>query len=77
MSSVSPNGRKLPNPRICAKPLVGLVEEIRRAGGDVGVEIVRPGTWRGVKEMLDLRGKGYFHLVHFDVHARWNEVEQE
>ncbi|TGZ78890.1 hypothetical protein EX30DRAFT_123826 [Ascodesmis nigricans] len=38
----------------------------------VDLEIVRPGTWSGLRSHLEAKPRGWFHLVHFDVHARYD-----
>lgn len=76
MSTIGGNGRKSPHPRLHSRPLVELMEEIKRreGGAVVTLEVVRPATWKALKAHLELRGKGYFHLLHFDVHARWDDA---
>ncbi|CAZ81794.1 unnamed protein product [Tuber melanosporum] len=36
----------------------------------VDLEIVRPGTWETFKAKLEARPRGYYRLVHFDLHGR-------
>ncbi|PWW76991.1 hypothetical protein C7212DRAFT_278919 [Tuber magnatum] len=36
----------------------------------VDLEIVRPGTWEMFKESLETKPRGYYRLVHFDMHGR-------
>ncbi|KAG0641311.1 hypothetical protein HOY80DRAFT_1135409 [Tuber brumale] len=36
----------------------------------VDLEIVRPGTWEVFKANLEARPRGYYRLVHFDLHGR-------
>lgn len=78
LSSSSAAGSRIPNPRLIAKPIVEIVGKLNRSGGEspvVQLEIVRPGTWKALRKQLESRGKGWYHLVHFDVHGKvtWNE----
>lgn len=63
------------SPSIATKTLLGLRDELDRQGGrhKLNVEIVRPGTFEALKQHLlrteEMRGPGYFHLVHFDTHG--------
>lgn len=67
-------GGKVANPRLVARPLADIVRQLTK--GMVGttapiqLEIVRPGTWKSLQAHLNRRGKGYFHLIHFDVHGK-------
>lgn len=63
------------SPSIATKTLLGLRDELDRdgRGHKLNVEIVRPGTFEAFKQHLlrteEIRGPGYFHLVHFDTHG--------
>ena len=46
-----------------------LVEAIRQAKTRVNLEILRPGTYEALSKHLEVKGKGYYHIVHFDVHG--------
>lgn len=68
------------NPRLIAGPLMDLVLKLakeRKGSGPVHLEIVRPGTWSALRNHLEARGRGWFHLVHFDVHAKYEGETQE
>jgi hypothetical protein len=43
------------------------------AKGRAQVEIVRPGTFEAFVQHLDSRPKGYFDIVHFDMHGNANK----
>jgi hypothetical protein len=64
------------DPTIGLKPLIALQDELREAVGvkpRLSLEIVRPGTYAALKKHLQIatmrHGKGYYHLVHFDMHG--------
>lgn len=68
------------NPRLVAGPLMELVLKLtkeRKGASPVHLEIVRPGTWGALVDHLEKRGRGWFHLVHFDVHAKFDHEAQE
>lgn len=71
---VQVGGGKVANPRLVARPLVDIIERLTKgitgAAAPIQLEIVRPGTWKSLQQHLKTRGKGYFHLVHFDVHGK-------
>ncbi|WP_280390489.1 tetratricopeptide repeat protein, partial [Nocardia brasiliensis] len=50
-----------------------LVEAVRQASLPVRVDVVRPGTWAGLRAHLeaarDRHKSGWYQLVHFDVHG--------
>jgi tetratricopeptide (TPR) repeat protein/type II secretory pathway predicted ATPase ExeA len=46
-----------------------LVEAIETAKLPVNVEFVRPGTYEAFVKQLELRGAGFYHMVHFDMHG--------
>ena len=56
--------------RFVSLPVIRILETLRGERGiDIKVGITRPGTWKAVQKHLELRGPGYFNLVHFDVHG--------
>lgn len=64
------------DPTIGLKPLIALQDELREAVGvkpGLSLEIVRPGTFAALRKHLQIatmrHGKGYYHLVHFDMHG--------
>ena len=50
-----------------------LVDALRQADLRVQIDILRPGTYKALVQQLeqvqDLRGTGYYHVIHFDVHG--------
>ena len=46
-----------------------LVEAIRNAELPVNIELLRPGTYEALSQHLEAKGRGYYHIVHFDVHG--------
>lgn len=60
--------------RPIAKPLVDIIGRLSKgtAGATIPIqlEIVRPGSWKSLQDHLKMRGRGYFHLVHFAVHGK-------
>lgn len=60
--------------RPIAKPLVDIIERLSKrmtgATTPIQLEIVRPGSWKSLQDHLKMRGRGYFHLVHFAVHGK-------
>lgn len=69
------------SPSIATKTLLGLRDELDRHVGrhKLNVEIVRPGTFGAFKQHLrrteEIRGPGYFHLVHFDTHGTVKSIK--
>ncbi|MEL6929332.1 MAG: CHAT domain-containing protein [Cyanobacteria bacterium J06600_6] len=61
-----PNGANDVGYRTISRPLV---EAIRNAKLPVKIDILRPGTYEALSRHLDDQGKGYYHIVHFDVHG--------
>jgi len=53
------------NYRAISRPLV---ESLRQAKLRVNVTILRPGTYRALKDQLSTR-QGYYHIIHLDVHG--------
>jgi hypothetical protein len=45
------------------------LEMNRDARHQIHLEIVRPGTFAALKKHLKLKGKGYFDIIHFDLHG--------
>jgi hypothetical protein len=48
--------------------------DIERSSFKLNIEIVRPGTFAALQKHLEdtsgIRGRGYFHIVHFDLHGQ-------
>jgi tetratricopeptide (TPR) repeat protein len=65
-----PRGKKDVGYRTISRPLV---EMLQNASLPVKVDILRPGTYQALTEQLEQvtsqYGKGYYHLIHFDVHG--------
>ncbi|TFK68840.1 hypothetical protein BDN72DRAFT_649850 [Pluteus cervinus] len=63
------------DPTIGLEPLLAIQKELqqRDSGCLLSVEVVRPGTFsaltKHLKSATQEHGKGYYHLVHFDVHG--------
>ncbi|TFK68822.1 hypothetical protein BDN72DRAFT_649370 [Pluteus cervinus] len=63
------------DPTIGLEPLLAIQKELqkRESGCLLSVEVVRPGTFtafnKHLKAATQEHGKGYYHLVHFDVHG--------
>ena len=59
--------------------LAGVKSRLRstKAVIDLNLEVVRPGTWEALKQHLEkshrIHGRGYFHMIHFDVHGKVKE----
>lgn len=47
-----------------------LVEALRNANLRVKVKILRPGTYKALKNHLDSIDAGYYHVIHFDMHGK-------
>lgn len=58
------------NPRTISQPLVEMVEQENL---QVNINILRPATYKSLKEHLqsinEKYGKNYYHIIHFDVHG--------
>jgi len=65
-----PNGKQDVGYRTISRPLV---EMLQNASLPVKIDILRPGTYQALTEHLEQvtsqQGKGYYHLIHFDVHG--------
>jgi tetratricopeptide (TPR) repeat protein len=65
-----PGGKDDIGYRTISRPLV---EMLQNAKLPVKVDILRPGTYQALTEQLEnvtsQYGKGYYHLIHFDVHG--------
>ncbi len=54
------------NNLIIQKPIL---ESAKKSGKNVEVNILNSGTWKGLLKHLKKKGKGYYHIIHFDVHG--------
>ncbi len=52
--------------RTISRPLIELIDNSQLA---VNVELLRPGTYESLCKHLETKGKGYYHIIHFDVHG--------
>ncbi|MEL6989644.1 MAG: Tfp pilus assembly protein PilF, partial [Bacteroidota bacterium] len=71
-----PNGANDVGYRTISRPLI---EAIRNAKLRVNIDLLRPGTYEALSRHLDAKGKGYYHVVHFDVHGAlttYPDIEQ-
>ncbi len=72
-----PRGARDVGYRTISQPLVAAV---RQTGVPVQVDLVRPGTWAGLRAHLDVarneHGIGWYHLVHFDVHGAFVDHDE-
>jgi len=65
-----PDGKQDVGYRTILRPLV---EMLQNAKLPVKIDILKPGTYQALTEQLEQvtsqQGKGYYHLIHFDVHG--------
>ncbi|HEU5373808.1 MAG TPA: tetratricopeptide repeat protein [Ktedonobacteraceae bacterium] len=65
-----PRGRRDVSYRTISGPLI---ETLRQADIPMQIDILRPGTYKALKnhllEIISRRGVGYYHVIHFDVHG--------
>ena len=55
--------------RLISKRIVNIVDNLPSKGLKVTIELVRPGTWVGLKAHLDRYPPRHFQVVHLDVHG--------
>ncbi|MCB0532001.1 MAG: CHAT domain-containing protein [Saprospiraceae bacterium] len=55
------------NYRTIQRPLIELLS--RTEGISVNSVILRPGTYEALKNHLDEKGAGFYHIIHFDLHG--------
>jgi len=58
------------NYRAISRPLV---DSLRQASLRVNINILRPGTYRALKDHLSQCQNGYYHIIHLDVHGALQE----
>ena len=76
--SVVTSGRRTASPRLVSRPLVDVIQRLKaECGAPVYLEVLRPASWRALEKKLNQSGKGFWHLVHFDVSARITEIPQK
>ena len=76
--SVVTSGRKTASPRLASRPLVDLIQRLKAEGGaSVYLEVLRPASWGALEKKLSQSGKGFWHLVHFDVNARVTKIPRK
>ena len=75
-----PAGRRDVGYRTISRPLIEL---LRNSQLPVKVHILRPATYESLDKHLDTVGKGFYHVVHFDVHGalltfeNFEQIEKE
>ncbi|BDA76398.1 hypothetical protein CAL7716_105640 (plasmid) [Calothrix sp. PCC 7716] len=52
--------------RTIARPLM---EVIQNSQLPVNVDLLRPGTYESLERHLEIKGAGYYHIIHFDCHG--------
>jgi CHAT domain/ATPase family associated with various cellular activities (AAA) len=52
--------------RTISRPLIELIDNSQLP---VNVELLRPGTYESLCKHLEAKGRGYYHIIHFDVHG--------
>lgn len=55
--------------RIISLPVWEIAKAARKRGLDVHLYFVRPGTWQSLNATLKGHAKGFFSVVHFDLHG--------
>jgi hypothetical protein len=71
------------NPFIVSDLLAAVKSRLNSAKApvDLNLEVVRPGTWKALKLHLErthrLHGRGYFHIIHFDVHGKVKLIQKK
>lgn len=55
--------------RLISKPVWGLIQSHQDLKSQISMQFVRPGTWDKTRAMLKAYEKGYFSMVHFDLHG--------
>src|SRR5713101_808226 len=65
-----PSGKRDVGYRTISRPLV---EALRQTSIPIRIEILRPGTYKALENLLRdstaRHGEGYYHVIHFDVHG--------
>ncbi len=46
-----------------------LINALRDAKLNVAIDLLRPATYRALREQLEQKGVGYYHVLHFDTHG--------
>jgi tetratricopeptide (TPR) repeat protein len=68
-----PDGPKDVGYRTVSRPLLSA---LRTAGVPVTVDLVRPGTWRALRDHLraatEQHGSGWYQVIHFDLHGAFS-----
>lgn len=68
-----PNEEKDVAYRTISRPIIDLIQKAKLR---VNAEILRPGTFEALSKHLELKGQGFYHILHFDVHGRVGTYEQ-
>jgi tetratricopeptide (TPR) repeat protein len=53
-----------------------LIEAIDNSQLHVNVELLRPGTYKALCRHLEAKERGYYHIIHFDVHGSLMSYEE-
>jgi hypothetical protein len=61
-----PHGQQDVDYRTISRPIV---DDLRQAKLPVKIHILRPGTYHALTDHLAKQKKGYYHIIHFDVHG--------
>lgn len=69
-----PGGEHDVNYRTIQRPLIDLLRT--RQGQAVNPVILRPGTYKALKDHLDEKGAGFYHIIHFDLHGEVLEYRE-
>ena len=62
------------DPSLILQPLIQAIDQLPR-DVPVHLEICRPGSWIALKTLLEEKGKGYYNIVHFDLHGRVHQTK--
>jgi tetratricopeptide (TPR) repeat protein len=62
-----PNGRNDVAYRTISYPLVNMLRNSSEL--HVHCDILRPATYEALNQQLEMKGKGFYHIIHFDVHG--------
>lgn len=71
--SARPNGINDLGHRVLSRPLLEFCSKLKEHGAQVNVHLVQPGSWKAFCDHLDevfsRYGKGFYDMVHIDVHG--------
>jgi hypothetical protein len=69
-----PGGEHDVNYRTIQRPLIDLLRTTRSQS--FNPVILRPGTYKALKNHLDEKGAGFYHIIHFDLHGEVLEYRE-